>query len=351
MEVQKIDPKILLDRSRAENLVAGYIFPRENPQAIINHILHDLNIAKSSTIYPGKVTTCVVLASGHRVHIRRPDISTHDIVRGIIPYKDQVINLVNNTIRSVVAPVMSLAHYPSSLFGLYSDQSPVTVQYECTPLKYEHVLRKYMAKTTTETSLYFHYFNLGSRDFCGYTFPDGMKANQKLGRLYDTPSTKDNHHDMSVSRQYLYDHNIVTQGMYENTILPYSILAWSAVEDFLKSRNIILADTKLEFGINKITDSVCAMDEIFTMDSSRFWMEKDGEILCDENGDPISYSKEFARGMVEGNNPFTREQSNEIAIRYILAAQAITGELFNPILGSYEEIVREDLKKVLETIQ
>jgi phosphoribosylaminoimidazole-succinocarboxamide synthase len=41
--------------------------------------------------------------------------------------------------------------------------------------------------------------------------------------------------------------------------------------DYAFERGIIIADTKLEFGIDKKTKEIILVDEVLTPDSSRFW--------------------------------------------------------------------------------
>lgn len=338
----------LLDRKRAEEIVAGYMYPQKSPKYLVTDILHDVGLGKN-LIQPGKITTCVTLDSGHRIHIRRPDISTHDVLRGVIPYKDETVNLVNNTILEVIKHEVNVAHYDPGFFGL-SLQSPVTVQSECIPIPYEHVLRQYIAESSTSTSLYFHYFNLGARQMSGHTFPDGLVPNQKLDAIYDTPSTKETQGDMSVSPEYLYKQGIIDRITYEKVLLPVSLIAWEKVQNFLSNKGLILVDTKLEFGRQKVGGTICLMDEVFTLDSSRFWRELNGEIVCDDEGKPIAFSKEYARTIAQGKDPFTVNQQKNIAVTYILAAQLITGKLFTPLQDTYEELVRRDLKTVLEKL-
>lgn len=349
MEVQYTDPKILLDRERIEKIVDGHKLEEYPTKQIIKEVLHDLGLGRYK-IYEGKSTVCLEMPDRDlRLHIRSCDISTHNRIRGEIPYKDQAVNWINNAVLAIVMDFLPPAQIPQSLFGL-SSQSPVTVQNMCIPYKFEHVLRGYMAESNTDTSLYYHYVILGKREFCGYTFPDGMVINQKLDRVYDTPSTKDGH-DISVPRQYLYDHGIISREVYEDYILPRSLQAYAAVAEFLARRNIILVDTKLEFGMNKNTNEICVMDEVFTMDSSRFWrMGENGEPLLGNDDKPVSYSKQFARDLAKDAHDFTPDEIREIAIRYIESAQHITGELFVPFDGSYYDIVKKDIKTVLEKI-
>jgi len=58
---------------------------------------------------------------------------------------------------------------------------------------------------------------------------------------------------------------------------------------FLRKKNIILADTKLEFGF--YNNEIILIDEIFTPDSSRFWDKDEYEPGRSQK----SYDKQFVR--------------------------------------------------------
>ena len=85
------------------------------------------------------------------------------------------------------------------------------------------------------------------------------------------------------------------------------------------------------------------------MDSSRFWKIDDSGKLDMRDGKPVSFSKEFARGMVkEKNQQFTTEQANEIAVRYIEGLQHITGKAFEPDLRERDQRIIESTNLILD---
>ncbi len=77
-------------------------------------------------------------------------------------------------------------------------------------------------------------------------------------------------------------------------------------------------------------------------------MDEDGAILT-EGGKPVSFSKEFARGMVkEEGQKFSKEQSNEIAVRYIQGLQHLTGEAFSPDIRPRDQRLIESTNLILD---
>ena len=113
---------------------------------------------------------------------------------------------------------------------------------------------------------------------------------------------------------------------------------------------MVLVDTKTEHGIN-VRGEIVAADELYTMDSSRFWkLDDNGEMLT-HDGKPVSFSKEFARGMVtEKDQQFTDEQANEIAVRYIQGLQHLTDVSFDPDLRPRDERIVDSTNLILDSL-
>ena len=89
-----------------------------------------------------------------RLMVRTDRISTHDILRGSIPFKDQILAMNHNYMRKLLAPAIGTSQY--EVPGL-DDNAVVIAAENLQQLGFENVLRAYMAKSTTETSLYQHY--------------------------------------------------------------------------------------------------------------------------------------------------------------------------------------------------
>jgi len=146
-----------------------------------------------------------------------------------------------------------------------------------------------------------------------------------------------------------------TPAQYEQ-IRNSSIFAFGMISQFLKDRGLIAVDTKTEHGINK-NRQIVSQDEIWTMDSSRFWLLddyndqltklKNNEI---EELNPISYSKEFARGFSEGDKGYTDEQRAQIAVRYIEGIQHLLGKRFEPDMRSSEERIVSGLQEITRSL-
>lgn len=97
--------------------------------------------------------------------------------------------------------------------------------------------------------------------------PKGLRQADPLPEPIFTPSTKaEEGHDINISFDELCD----LIGTDKATKLKDASLAlYKKAAEYAKSRGIILADTKFEFGM--VDGELVIADEIFTPDSSRFW--------------------------------------------------------------------------------
>ena len=221
-------------------------------------------------------------------------------------------------------------------------------------LKVENVLRLYMAESSTSTSLYQHWLaaqekGQSTMDYAGHQLDvKHLEPNGLLPYVMDTPSTKEEV-DHTTAVDYLIQDGVITEGQYTQ-IRNASLMAFGIVTQYLAQKGMVLVDTKLEHGINADGQIVSA-DELFTMDSSRFWrLDEDGAPLT-RDGKPVSFSKEFARGMVkEQGQQFTDEQANEIAVRYIQGLQHLTGEAFEPDLRPRDQRIIESTNLILDSL-
>jgi phosphoribosylaminoimidazole-succinocarboxamide synthase len=97
--------------------------------------------------------------------------------------------------------------------------------------------------------------------------PSGMKESQELPEPIFTPTTKsDTEHDRLLTEQDI--ENLGVGGIFKQ-LEQKSLLLYSYARDYARQRDIIIADTKFEFGF--IHGELGLIDELLTPDSSRFW--------------------------------------------------------------------------------
>lgn len=106
---------------------------------------------------------------------------------------------------------------------------------------------------------------------CGIDIPQGLSESSRLDEPIFTPSTKaEEGHDINISFEETKDIvGIDTAEKLKDT----SIKIYSKARGMAEKKGIIIADTKLEFGVYK--NEIILIDELLTPDSSRFWSIKD----------------------------------------------------------------------------
>jgi phosphoribosylaminoimidazole-succinocarboxamide synthase len=126
---------------------------------------------------------------------------------------------------------------------------------------------------------------------CGEALPSGLEQSQELERPIFTPATK---------AAAGHDENIDVREMARRVgselteeIARVATEIYARARDYARSRGLILADTKLEFGL--IDDRLILIDELLTPDSSRFW---DAERYEVGRSQP-SFDKQYVRDWLE----------------------------------------------------
>ena len=318
----------------------------------------DLPRLEGATVLEGKVSDSVFAdflktADGQpiRLMFRNNRISTHDVNRGAIPFKDQVLAINHEHMLQLVRRVLGSSQF--EVEGLLPTSTVIPAE-NLELVMLENVLRLYNAESSTSTSLYQHWLaakeeGLKVMTYAGHQLQvNELTPNGLLPYLLDTPSTKAKE-DITADAQSLIADGVCTQQQY-NQIRNSSVMAFGIVSQHLLERGMVLVDTKTEHGING-RGQVVAADELYTMDSSRFWKLDDNGELLTRDGKPVSFSKEFARGMVtEKDQQFTAEQANEIAVRYIMGLQHLTGLEFVPDLRPRDERIVESASLILDSL-
>ena len=127
---------------------------------------------------------------------------------------------------------------------------------------------------------------------CGIKLPAGLRESDKLPQPIFTPATKaEEGHDENISFEQMIE--IVGADIAEK-LRAYSLEIFRKGSDYARTRDIIIADTKFEFGL--LGDEILLIDEVLTPDSSRFWPADQYE---PGHGQP-SYDKQFVRDWLSG---------------------------------------------------
>jgi len=132
-----------------------------------------------------------------------------------------------------------------------------------------------------------------SGEVCGIALPPGLRQAEQLPAPLFTPSTK--------AEQGTHDENIdfarceaVLGRDYAHKVRELALRIYKDAAAYARTRGIIIADTKFEFGVDR-NGEVVLIDEVLTPDSSRFWPADQYQV----GTSPPSFDKQFVRDYLE----------------------------------------------------
>jgi phosphoribosylaminoimidazole-succinocarboxamide synthase len=198
-------------------------------------------------------------------------ISAFDIVLpGGIPEKGAVLNQMSAFWFGRLAEVV-----PNHILALGTERGRVAPYFKdlpheiarramlvrkAQPILVECVVRGYLAGSAWSEYR-------AQRTIGGRPAPNGLTESQRLQRPLFTPTTKAAQgHDEPLSLQEV---EAAVGGDLARRLERLSLDLYTAGDDYARSRGILIADTKFEFGM--LEGQVILIDEALTPDSSRFW--------------------------------------------------------------------------------
>lgn len=174
-----------------------------------------------------------------------------------------------------------------------------------------------------------------SRTVCSLPLPEGLVDGSVLEPAIFTPSAKAEvgEHDENIT----YDEVVERVGAdVAEQLRTLTLGVYTQAEQIARERGIILADTKVEFGLDPATGAITLGDEVLTPDSSRFWDAREYE---PGHAQP-SFDKQFVRDWLTspasgwdrtGQAPppaLPQDVVERTRERYIEAYQRLTGRTF-----------------------
>lgn len=159
------------------------------------------------------------------------------------------------------------------------DRSMLVVKTQ--PLPIECVVRGYLSGSGWD-----EYRKTG--EICGIQLPKGLVESSKLEDPIFTPATKEEigHHDENITFEKV--EAIVGKELAQRLKF-LSLGIYKKARDFAEGKGILIADTKMEFGIKD--GKLLLIDELLTPDSSRFWPKDDYRPGSSQK----SFDKQFLR--------------------------------------------------------
>ena len=184
------------------------------------------------------------------------------------------------------------------------------------PLKIEAVVRGYIIGS-------------GWKDYqatgmlCGIKLPAGLREAEQLPEVIFTPATKApaGSHDENIS--FAEAQKIVGAELAAK-VRAVSIRLYSEAAAYAKTRGVIIADTKFEFGVDD-KGGLVLIDEILTPDSSRFWPASEYRA----GASPPSFDKQIVRNWLE-TQPWNKKAP----------APKLPPEVLKKTSEKYQEVLR-----------
>jgi len=126
---------------------------------------------------------------------------------------------------------------------------------------------------------------------CGIGLPAGLRESDALPEPIFTPATKAvSGHDENISFEEM---TTIVGAPTAGKLRDLTLAIYKNAADYARTRGIIIADTKFEFGI--VDGQIVLADEVLTPDSSRFWP---ADQYAPGKAQP-SYDKQFVRDYLE----------------------------------------------------
>ncbi|MBW2443880.1 MAG: phosphoribosylaminoimidazolesuccinocarboxamide synthase [Deltaproteobacteria bacterium] len=127
-----------------------------------------------------------------------------------------------------------------------------------------------------------------SSSVCGIPLAPGLQESDRLPEPIFTPSTKEElgAHDINID----FEETVKRIGKERaSQVRDLSLAIYKRGAEMAAEKNIIIADTKFEFGL--VGDDLILIDEVLTPDSSRFWPKQ----TYQPGGAQQSFDKQYVR--------------------------------------------------------
>jgi phosphoribosylaminoimidazole-succinocarboxamide synthase len=257
-------------------------------------VLFESDLRSLPLLHRGKVRDNYAIGDDRLLIVASDRLSAFDVVLpDPIPDKGRVLTAISNfwfaRTRHIVANHLTgepLAKYVPDPAKRAPLEGRAVVVRRLQPLPVEAVVRGYLIGS-------------GWKDcqrtgrVCGIALPRGLALAARLPAPIFTPATKAavGQHDENVSFEEV-ERTIGARTAARVRELALALYVYGA--DYAKTRGILIADTKFEFGLDG-NGEVVLMDEALTPDSSRFWPADSYR----EGVSPPSFDKQYVRDYLE----------------------------------------------------
>jgi phosphoribosylaminoimidazole-succinocarboxamide synthase len=245
-------------------------------------------------IHEGKVRDIYAVDSDAMLIVTTDRLSAFDVVLpDPIPNKGRVLHGISNfwfgRTRHIVPnhltarPLASVIKDPAEL-AMLEGRAGIVRRLKALPI--EAVVRGYLIGSGWKD-----YQKTGG--VCGTTLPSGLRQAERLAQPLFTPASKAaiGEHDENITFAQVEE---LVGAQLAARVRDTAIAIYNFAAEHARSRGIIIADTKFEFGVDE-AGQLTLIDEVLTPDSSRFWPADTYRV----GTSPPSFDKQFVRDYLE----------------------------------------------------
>jgi phosphoribosylaminoimidazole-succinocarboxamide synthase len=162
---------------------------------------------------------------------------------------------------------------------------------------------------------------------CGIPLAEGLRESAQLPEPIFTPATKEESgHDINISWEQMVE---ITGASVAEPLRRRSLDIYRRAADFARTRGILIADTKFEWG-QLPSGELLLIDEVLTPDSSRFWPLAQYQA----GKSPPSFDKQFVRDWLETTGWDKNSPPPELPLEVVERTRAKYLEAYERLTGN-----------------
>jgi phosphoribosylaminoimidazole-succinocarboxamide synthase len=256
--------------------------------------LFESRIRSLKKIHQGKVRDIYDVDADHLLIVTTDRLSAFDVVLpDPIPHKGEVLTRIS------LFWFAKTRHLVDNHLSNLRLEDVIVDARERAPLEGRAMVVKKLTALPIEAVVRGYLIGSGYKDYqahgavCGIALPAGLQMAERLATPLFTPAYKApaGKHDENIDFEAIVK---LVGREHAEAIRRIALELYEFASAHARARNIIIADTKFEFGIDRAGD-LKLIDEALTPDSSRFWPVESYE----PGISPPSFDKQFVRDYLE----------------------------------------------------
>lgn len=291
---------------------------------VVETTLADLNLVRR-----GKVRDVYAVDEDRLLIVATDRVSAFDcVIPTPIERKGEVLTALSRFWFAKLAHIV-----PTHLLTTSIDEMPGVICDHATELRGRSMLVRRAEVFPVECVVRGYLAGSGWKDYrrtgevCGHKLPAELRESEQLATPIFTPATKaETGHDENISEQQM---AAIIGSDATKFLREVSLRIYQEASEYARSRGIIIADTKFEFGRDR-EGTIILIDEVLTPDSSRFWPLDNYEVGKSQPSFDKQYVRDYLEGLDWDKRPSAPALPPQIAQattdRYLEAYRLLVGE-------------------------